>query len=137
MEYYPQASNLDTRSASTSADLPGGTFYLVFDNSLQGRAQSGGQEVRITYSYSTSPGPLLLLIAIIIASLVIGVIIAYAFRWSRKRWDGTHPLPRQQNTTWPAAPAKKYCTKCGSPMESWYNACPKCGQLVKPPEGSA
>jgi hypothetical protein len=47
------------------------------------------------------------------------------------------PAPQQQYAppqqyAQPAGQTKQFCPNCGAAMEPWYNACPKCGHLVRP-----
>jgi len=130
--YYPDVSRLNTRSVSVSDDIQGGHFYIIIDNSMRGTADSNGQAVTVSYSFSTSPGPLLMILYGVIAALIIGVIIWYAFRWSRKRWDEKHATPIRPAAPWTAGEVVIACPQCGSPLEPWYNACLSAANLVRP-----
>ncbi|HHT76013.1 MAG TPA: hypothetical protein GXZ80_08215 [Euryarchaeota archaeon] len=129
--YYPEASYLNTRSASVTTNVQGGQYYLIIDNSMAGRATPDGQPVTVRYSLETSPGPLPILLATIIAAVAI-ILIIYAIRYAIRRSKRRDEIP-----PFPAPAPARLCSKCNSPLKSWYNACPRCGDVIRPPEGSS
>jgi len=106
-------------------------YELIIDNSIAGQAIPDGQPVKVRYSLGISPGPMLIPLATIIAAIAIPLIV-YAFRYAIRR-----SRRRDEMLLFPTPAPARLCSKCNSPLESGYNACPRCGDVIRPPEGSS
>lgn len=125
--YFPEASRLNTRDATTSGNLGDGHYYLIVDNSMFATAQPNGQTAIVSVTFSTSPGPLLVLLAIIGLFVMIAILwalIHYIRKTSKKMDD------RYGRNEW-------MCPRCSWKGFAGQSACPRCGftvpQYVPPP----
>lgn len=118
--YYPEASRLNTRDATVSGNLGDGHYYLIVDNSMFATAQPNGQSVIVSVTFSASPGPLLVLLAIIglfVIILILWALIRYVRKTSKKMDD------RYGRNEW-------ICPRCSWRGLAGYTACPRCGYTV-------
>ncbi len=120
IRYYPEVSRLNTRDASYSSNMGAEPYYLIIDNSMAATAQPNGQSATVSVTFSTSPGPMLVLLAIIglfLLVIILGAIIHYVRKTSKKKEDG------YRRNEW-------ICPRCSWRVLAGYTACPRCGYTI-------
>lgn len=150
--YYPEASSLDVRYASLSDNLQGGHYYFIIDNTMMATAQPNGQSATVSITFSTLPGPLVVILAMVLVGTLAFVILAYKRKWGRwkkSKIEDTrlkvqtlpHKVPvriytNDSHVTEPSTVVpirvhvNGYCSKCGRPLPVGAKYCMICGTAI-------